>query len=167
MNILKRGAVALSVLAMAGTTAGLVAASAASAAPPPPHVIKTTTLTTSDVHLSPFVEVIRDANYQPQVNIPGFKEVSTTLEVCASIPHVVPPLPLTPTAICTWRVTTTGPAPHSTLSGTAFKNGDGQVGRVTGGTGIWAGAHSAPLPVGFLSQNLAPKVAADTFTFFL
>ena len=168
-KLLRRGLIASAALAAVATPASVLAAGSASALPPPPpppHVIHTTSIQTSATHLGPFFTIYRDAEYTPTPTAPGFANTSNIVEVCVAVPHVFPPAPLTVLADCNWRLTTTGPLPHSSLSGTAFLDGLGQVGRVTGGTGIWRGAHSFPLPVGFLSQNLAPRVAADTFTFF-
>jgi hypothetical protein len=166
-KLLKRGLVSAAAISAALVPAGvLISAGSANAAPPPPHVVKTTSVQTSAVHLGPAVTVLRFAEYQPQIPAPGFKETATILEVCVNIPHVVPPLPFTALEACTWRLTTTGPAPHSTLSGNSLLNGDGQIGRVVSGTGIWAGAHSL-LPGGFTALNIAPRTQADTFTFVL
>lgn len=154
-------------LAATGTLAGIAATTASANPPPPPVVIHTTSVETSAIHLGPVVSVLRFNEYQPKATAPGFAETATILEVCDNVPHVNPPTPLTVLAVCNWRLTATGPAPHNTLSGNAVVNGEGQIGRVTGGTHAWAGAHSAPLPIGFLSLNEAPRVAADTFTFNL
>lgn len=156
---------ALSAITLAGGATAAFAASSASAAPPPPVTIHTTSVQTSDTHLGPKVQVLRFAEYQPQAKTPGFTETATILEVCVNVPHIVPPVATTTLAECTWRLTTTGPAPHSTLTGTATLNGLGQIGRVTAGTHLYAGAHS--LPGSFLAVDLAPKTQADTFTFSL
>jgi hypothetical protein len=82
-----------------------------------------------------------------------------------TIPHVIPPAPTTPLAVCFWSMTARPlTLPRTTLSGNAVLTGVGQVGRITSGTGAWAGAFSFPLS--FRSANIAPRTAADSFTFF-
>lgn len=163
MNILKRGAIALAVLGMAGSTAGLVAASSASAAPPVRHQINVTAVTTRTQNITPRISVINSLDYGSSTAAPGFKLVGRTTEVCVSIPHG--PSPFAPEALCTWRMNAVPPTiPATSISGTAVVNGFGQVGRITSGTGADAGAFS--LPLSFRSLNIAPRTAADSFTFF-
>lgn len=165
MNILKRGAIALAVLGMAGTTAGLALASSASAAPPVRHVVAQTAVTTRTQQITPRVSVISSLDYAASPTAPGFALAGRTTEVCVTVPHLTPPNPNTILAVCTWRENSVPPTiPATSLSGTAFLTGLGQVGRVTSGTGANAGAFAFPLS--FRSVNIAPRVASNTTTYF-
>ena len=164
-SILRRGALALTALAMAGTGAGVLAASSASAAPPVRHVVNQTAVTTRVQNISPRVSVISSLDYASSPAAPGFTLAGRTTEVCVTVPHLTPPNPNTILAVCTWRETSVPPTfPATSLSGNAFLTGVGQVGRITSGTGHNAGAFAFPLS--FRSVNIAPRVATDSFTFF-
>ena len=151
-------------LAATGSLVG-VAATSASAAPPTHHTITATSQLASATHLGPNVTINRYRDFTPSPTAPGFANTSNILEVCVAVPHLTPPAPTTPLAVCNWRLTTTGPLPHSTLSGRSIRNGLGQVGRVTNGTGIWNHAFSL-LPNQTTFTNIAPRTSADTFNFF-
>ena len=87
--------------------------------------------------------------------------------MCLSVPHATPPTPTTVLAVCDWQLTGLPlTIPRNTLHGIAVLNGTGSVGRVTGGTGAWAGAFSV-LPNQTTFRNIAPRTQADTFNFFL
>lgn len=165
MNILRRGAIALAAVAAVGTGSGLALASSASAAPPVRHVVTQTAITTRTQQITPRVSVINSLDYAASPTAPGFTLAGRTTEVCVTIPHLTPPNPNTILAVCTWRETSVPPTvPATSISGTAFLTGLGQVGRVTSGTGADAGARGFPLS--FRSVNIAPRVAANTNTFF-
>ena len=163
---LRRIALSASALALAGvgTFAG-VAASSASAAPPVHHTIVATSLQTSATHLGPDITINRYAEFTPTATAPGFANTSNVVEVCVNVPHVTPPVASTVLAVCNWRLTTTGPLPHSSLSGRSVLTGVRQVGRVTNGTGIWNHAFSL-LPNQTTFTNIAPRTQTDTFNFF-
>jgi hypothetical protein len=165
VNIFKRGAIALAAVAAIATPAALLASSGASAAPPVRHVLAGTVITTRVQQITPRVSVISSADYAASPTAPGFALAGLTTEVCVTIPHVMPPAPTTPLAVCSWQTTFLPLSlPRTTLSGNAVETGVGQVGRITAGTGAYAGAFSFPLS--FRSTNIAPRTAADSWTFF-
>lgn len=152
-------------LASVGTLAG-VAASSASAAPPVHHTIVATAVTTRVQTISPRVSVISSVDYGAKATAPGFGIVGRTTEVCLAVPHVTPPVASTILAVCSWRMTAV-PATHpaTSIAGTSVETGLRQVGRVTSGTGGFAGAFSI-LPNQTTFVNIAPRTAAATINFF-
>lgn len=164
MKLLRRGAIALAVLASAGATGAIVAGASASAAVPPPITINATSVAGRAVHLSPSITVSNFRNYSSSSAIPGFTLSSNTLEVCVAVPHATPPTPTTVLAVCSWRLTSTANTrPKNTISGQSVLTSNGQVGSVLSGTGAWRGAHS--LPLSFREVNIAPGTTSDTIVF--
>jgi hypothetical protein len=152
-------------LALIGGGVGAIAASSASAAPPVKHVLAGTVITTRVQPITPRISVISSVDYAASPAAPGFSLSGTTTEVCVTVPHVIPPTATTPLAVCFWTMTARPlTLPRTTLSGNAVLTGVGQVGRITSGTGAWAGAFS--LPLSFRSANIAPRTASDSWTFF-
>ena len=165
MNLFRRAAVGAALIAGLGTGAGVLAASSASAAPPVRHVVAQTAVTTRTQQITPRVSVINSLDYAASPTAPGFALAGRTTEVCVTVPHLTPPNPNTILAVCTWRETSVPPTfPATSISGNAVLTGVGQVGRITSGTGANAGAFAFPLS--FRSVNIAPRVAADSFTYF-
>jgi hypothetical protein len=165
MNLRKLSVAFASLGLVAAGTLGGIAATSASAAPPVKHVVTATAITTRVQEITPRVSVINSLDYGPSAVAPGFVLSGRTTEVCVTVPHVVPPTPLTVLAVCSWKTTFVPlSSPVTTLSGNAFVTGLGQVGRVLHGSGAWDGLFAFPLS--FRSSNIAPRVAADTFTFF-
>ena len=154
-------------LAATGTVAGLTA-SAASAAPPVHHTVTATAQTARVQHIGPNIAITTSNEYQPSTTSPtGFALTGRLTDVCFSVPHPTPPTPTTIVAVCNWQlVSVPGTRPASHLNGRSVQNGRGEVGRVTGGTGQWAGAFSL-LPNQTTFTNIAPRTQTDTFNFFL
>jgi hypothetical protein len=148
MNFLRRGVIALTVMATAGTGLGIAAATSASAQPP--TVITTTSVQTSATFLAPNVEAFTFNEYQPSVLPPGFRLAATISELC-----LVGPI----RSLCNWRYTSTALL-HPQLRGNAIKGPSGQAGTIQGGTGIWRGARGV-----FRAVNIAPFTSSDTFVF--
>lgn len=151
-------------LAATGSLIGLGAASSASAATL--HSIPTTSVLTHTTHVGPRVTITdyREYTTSSPLAAPGFTNTADVIEVCLTVPHITPAGPFTVLAVCNWRLSSVPAAhPANTLHGTAFENGVGQIGRVTGGTGIWAGASGGP--GSYRALNLAPKTQADVFAF--
>lgn len=164
MKLIRRGAVALALIASAGGTAAIVSASTASAAIPPPVTISATSVAGRTVHLSPRVTVSNFRNFSATSAVPGFTLSSNTLEVCVTVPHVTPAVGTTVLALCSWRLTSTANTiPKNTISGQSVLTPNGQVGRVLSGTGAWRGAHG--LPLSFREVNVAPGTTSDTIVF--
>ena len=154
-------------LAATGTVAGLTA-SAASAAPPVHHTVVATAQTARVQHIGPNITITTSNEYQPSTtSATGFSLTGRLVDVCVRVPHLVPPTPTTPVAVCAWQLTSVpGTTPASHLDGRSVQNGRGEVGRVTGGSGMWAGAFSV-LPNQTTFANIAPRTQTDTFNFFL
>lgn len=148
---------AVAAVGLAGGGAAMIAAQSASAVPPPPPVvIHSTSVQVASHHIGPFTLSVDDIYVAAPT---GFAEAAVMTEICVGVPHLNPPHPTTVTAICSFTAVSTLPG-HPRLFGNAALDELGQVGHITGGTGIDNHAHGT-----FASVNLAPKVAADTLVF--
>lgn len=153
MNILKKGALALTALGIAGTGVGVGLATAASASPP--QTFSATAQLVSNVAIAPGIVEHNWNLYQPSVLAPGFKLAATESQICISGPRGG--------TACTFRLTTVGPpALSNQLIGTevfAAAN-TGEVGAITGGTNHWRGARGI-----VRTSNLVPNVQNASFVF--
>jgi hypothetical protein len=164
-------------IAATGSLVGVAATSASATTTPPPlvpapvaipvhHTVVYTSLAGRTQHIGPVVTIYNSLEYAPSTTPPGYTLAGRLVDVCFAIPHLTPPNPTTPVAICNWKLTQLPlSSPVSTLSGRSFLNGLGSVGRVLTGSGANAGAFSL-LPNQTTFTNIAPRTQTDTFNFF-
>lgn len=167
MNILRRAAVGAATLGLAATGVGVGLAQSASAAPPVHHTITSTAQTVRTQRIGPNITVTTSNEFSASTSAPGYSLTGRLVDVCFRVPHAIPPTATTVLAVCNWQLTSVpGTTPASRLFGNTVQTGLREVGRVTGGTGEWAGAFSV-LPNQTTFANIAPRTQADVFNFFL